>query len=292
MPPIARTGVAWAVLSAYGIAYVATGIALAVLQLALRPLREIEMALTNRTIYVADIPESIVYAISFALGALGGAFVGRRAGGLAATALYFATLAIPAAMLVVSAFGREQQLRSEPCCTVLTVSDVPLGAAATFVLPAIAFAVGAVTARVRATRGSTNALAESAGAYAFVGVLAAAAIFAFPVYAVAYAPYATVGMDAVPHAAVLFAQSTIAGAVCALRGGAVHARTVAAFALMGLAGVAFADVLPIYNTLFLDWTYVPVSLIVVPLISAVIGTATVFGLNLFMVAGQGAPAAG
>ena len=61
---------------------------------------------------------------------------------------------------------------------------------------------------------------------------------------------------------------------------------------MGLAGVAYADVLPIYNTLFLDWTYVPVSLIVVPLASAAIGVATVFGLRLFMVAARATAEAG
>ena len=292
MPPIARTGVAWAVLGAYGIAYLATGIALAILQLALRPLGEIEMALTNRTIYVAGIPESIVYAISFGLGALGGAFLARRAGGVAAAALYLGTLAIPAAMLVVTAFEREQRLRSEPCCTVLTVSDVPLGAAATFVLPAVAFAVGAFMARRRSARDSTNALLEAAGAYAFVAALAAAVILAFPVYALTFAPYATVGMDATPHGAVLVAQSIVAGAVCAVRGGRVTPRAVAAFALMGFAGVAYADVMPIYNTLFLDWTYVPVSLVAVPLASAVIGVATVFGVHLFMGAARAAAEAG
>ena len=117
-------------------------------------------------------------------------------------------------------------------------------------------------------------------------------ILAFPVYALTFAPYATVGMDATPHGAVLVAQSIVAGAVCAVRGGRVTPRAVAAFALMGFAGVAYADVMPIYNTLFLDWTYVPVSLVAVPLASAVIGVATVFGVHLFMGAARAAAEAG
>ena len=45
--------------------------------------------------------------------------------------------------------------------------------------------------------------------------------------------------------------------------------------------------MPIYYALFLDWTYVPVSLVVVPVVSVALAAATVFGLHLFVGAARG-----
>jgi hypothetical protein len=93
------------------------------------------------------------------------------------------------------------------------------------------------------------------------------------------APYATVGLDALPHAFVLALQVIVSAAVYVLRRGAFDARGIGAFALMGLAGVAYFDLLEIWFTLTWDHHYVPVSLAVVPLVSVALGAVLVLALR-------------
>src|SRR5688572_14869198 len=60
---IRSTNPFWALAAALGATYLVVGLALAVRELALPRARELEMALTNRTIYVAGIPDSILLAL-------------------------------------------------------------------------------------------------------------------------------------------------------------------------------------------------------------------------------------
>jgi len=89
---------------------------------------------------------------------------------------------------------------------------------------------------------------------------------------------AVVGLDAPLHALVLALQVIASAAVYVHRGGTSDVCGLGAFALMGLAGVAYADLLEIWFTLILDHHYVPVSLVVVPLVS--VGLAAVLVLAL------------
>ncbi len=66
-----------------------------------------------------------------------------------------------------------------------------------------------------------------------------------------------------------------AASVYLLRAGTFGRRAAAVFALMGLAGVAYFDLLEIWFTLFLDHQYVPVSLVVVPFASGALAAALI-----------------
>jgi hypothetical protein len=271
---IERTHALWALLAAIGASYLITGLALVLRELALPKAREVELALTNRTIYLAGIPEAVLFAIAIAVSATTAAFVARRAGGAAAALLYVALMALAAVAVVVEAITREGRLRGSECCVVATVADMPLAAGAMFLPAAVGAAVGTMVARRRSERPGTNALLEAAGAYGAVGGLA---VFAFgaPASMLVFAPYATLMLAALPHALALLSQIVIASAVYVVRRGTFAPRMLGAFALMGLAGVAYFDVLEIWFTLFLDHRYVPVSLFVVPLASVALGAAAV-----------------
>lgn len=280
MRPLQRTGARWAALAAFGAAYLVTGGALAALQLAVRPLRDLEMALTDRTIVVANIPESVVQSLALALGALAAGVVARRAGGVKALAAFATFLALGAGLRIASAIERQARLRSDGCCLVLTVNDVPALTAAIFVPAAIALVAGAAMARTAAGGTGVNAASEAAGAYALAGIAAMLAM-GFPASWLIYASYATPGVDALPHAVTVVLQSAAAAVIFARRAGELSPGVLGTLALCGLAAVAYADVIPISNTLFLDWTYVPVSLAAVPLASAVAGAAVIVLLRPF-----------
>src|SRR5687768_8179878 len=85
---IRSTNASWALTAALGATYLVVGLALAVRELALPLARELEMALTNRTIYVAGIPDSILLALGLGVGAAVGAFVAGRANGPPALVLF------------------------------------------------------------------------------------------------------------------------------------------------------------------------------------------------------------
>jgi hypothetical protein len=192
--------------------------------------------------------------------------------------LYSVLVTIAGALLLAESIAREQRLRSGECCIIVTVADVPLATAAMFLPAAVGIGVGAALARSRSTHVGTNPFPEAAGVYALAGGLAALA-FGVPISALIFAPYASVQLASVPHALTLVLQVVVAAAVYAFRRGELTAKTLAAFAAMGLAGVAYFDLLEIWFTLFLDHNYVPVSLIVVPVASAILGAAAVGALR-------------
>jgi len=268
---IRSTNPFWALAAALGATYLVVGLALAVRELALPRARELEMALTNRTIYVAGIPDSILLALGMGVGTAVGAFVAGRANGLRAVVLFGGLVAGAAMLFVADAIAREQRLRTSECCWVATVGDVPLAAAAMFVPALLGVVAGAVLARRGVTHPGRNAGVEAAGTYAIIGAIAVLALL--PSGWFLLAPYGTVALEPTAHALTVIAQSVVAATVYVLRGGIVGVRAVALVALMGLVGVAYADLLEIWYTLFLDHHYVPVSLIAVPVASAVLAAA-------------------
>jgi hypothetical protein len=270
---IRRASLVWALAAAIGAAYFVVGFALAVRELALPFARDLEMALTNRTIYFEGIPDSILLALSLGSGAAVGGFVARRAGGLPAVAAFAGLFGGAAVLGVVDAIGREQRLRTSQCCVVATVGDVPLAAAAMFAPALLGVGIAALLARARGSGQGTNALLEAAGTYAVVGGIAALALSPYAWFVLA--PYLTVGLEPVPHALTLILQVVVAATVYLLRAGTFGPGAAGVFALMGLAGVAYFDLLEIWFTLFLDHHYVPVSLVVVPAASAALAAALI-----------------
>lgn len=268
---IRRAGLVWALAAAIGATYLVVGLALAVRELALPLARDVEMAVTNRTIYFAGIPDSVLLALSLGIGAAVGGFVARRAGGLAAVAALAGLFGGAALLGVVDAIGREQRLGTSQCCVVASVGDVPLAAAAMFVPALLGIGIGALLARDRATHPGTNALVEAAGTYAIVGGMATLALSPYAWFVLA--PYGTVALEPVAHVLTLILQVVVAAMVYLLRADTVGLRAAAVFAVMGLAGVAYFDLLEIWFTLFLDHHYVPVSLVVVPAASGALAAA-------------------
>lgn len=231
------------------------------------------MAVTNRTVYVASIPESVLLALALAAGGAVGALVARRAGGLFAVLALALLVGSATVLVVLDAIAREQRIRTSPCCVVMSVVDIPLAAAAMFAPAFVGIALGALLARARAARPGTNALLEAAGAYALVGAIVALALSPYAWFVLA--PFATVALEPVPHALALIAQVTLAAIVYVVRAPAPTVRAAGLFALMGFAGVAYADLLEIWFTLFLDHHYLPLSLVVVPVVSGALAAALI-----------------
>jgi hypothetical protein len=281
---VKRSSAVWALITALGASYLVVGLALAVRQVALPLARDLELTLTNRMLYLGGLAEPILLSLTFATGAATGAFVARRVGGVAIVTVYAVSVIVAGASFVYSASLREQQLRGSECCVIVMVGDLPVAAAAVCIPPLIGLIIGAAIARRRVERAGPNAFLEAAGSYAIVGALASLALgppvpmLVMAPYALAFAPYATVGLDAPLHAFVVALQVLVSAAVYVHRGGTSDVRGLGSFALMGLAGVAYADLLEIWFTLTLDHHYVPVSLVVVPLAS--VGLAVVLVLAL------------
>ena len=280
-----RTNSVWALIAALGASYLVVGLALALRELALPFARELESALTNRMLYFGGLAEPILLSLTFAVGAATGTFVARRAGGVATVAVYVVPVILAGISFVYVASLREQQLRGSDCCVIITVGDLPVAAAATCIPTMIGLIIGAAVARSRAEHAGSNTFLEAAGSYAIIGALAALALdpplpmLVMAPYALAFAPYATVGLDALPHASVLALQVIVSASVYVGRQGAVDARGLGVFALMGLAGVAYFDLLEIWFTLTWDHRYIPVSLAVVPVVSVALGAVLVFALR-------------
>lgn len=273
------TTTVWALIAAIGVSYLVTGLALGVRELALPLARELELTLTNRTVYLAGVPEAILFAVAIALGGTAAAFVARRAGGGRSVALYLAFVGLEAALLIADAIAREQRLRGADCCIVASVADMPLAMAAMMLPTAVGVPIGAAAARSRAAQPGANTFLEAAGAYASAGAAATVIALGMPVSALVFAPYATVQLGSVPHALTVGLQVGAAAIVFALRGAGTAPRVLTAFAAMGLAGVAHFDLLEIWFTLFLDHKYVPVSLVVVPVASALLGIIAIRALR-------------
>jgi len=281
---VKRANAAWPLIAALGASYLVVGLALAVREVALPLARELELTLTNRMLYFGGLAEPILLSLALTVGAATGAFVARRAGGMATVAFYVVPVLVAGASFVYSASLREQQLRGSECCVIVTVGDLPVAAAAVCIPILIGLFIGAAIARRRSERAGFNTFLEAAGSYAIVGALPSLALgpplpmLVMAPYALAFAPYATVGLDAPLHALVLALQVVASAAVYVHRGGTSDVRGLGTFALMGLAGVAYADLLEIWFTLTLDHHYVPVSLVVVPVAS--VGLAAVLVLAL------------
>ena len=280
-----RTNAIWALIAALGASYLVIGLALAVREVALPFARELEVTLTNRMLYFGGLAEPILLALALAVGAAMGTFVARRAGGIPTVAVYVVPVVVAGISFVYAASLREQQLRGSDCCVIITVGDLPVAAAATCIPTMFGLVIGAGVARSRATHVGSNTFLEAAGSYAIVGALAVLAVgpplpmLVVTPYALAMAPYATVGLDPLPHASVLALQVIVSAVVYVLRRGAFDARGLGAFALMGLAGVAYFDLLEIWFTLTWDHRYVPISLAVVPLVSVALAAVLVFALR-------------
>ena len=292
MRRVGRTSPAWAFLAAVGAAYLVTGLSLVLREVALPYARELELALTNRTVYLAGLSEVVLLSLAIAGGVGVGAAVARRAGGGVAVLLFALPFAVEAAVTVANAFVREAAIRGSECCVVATAFDVPLAATLFFLPTAVAIAFGAFFVRARAMTAAPNAALEAAGAFACVGACGAL-VFGFPFANLVFAPFSAVLLDAAPHVLVAAAQLVVGAAVYALRRGAAAPRRVFfAFALMGFAGVAYADVTEIWFTLFLDHHYVPVSTVVVPIASALAALAIVLALRSITVATAPHPSGG
>jgi hypothetical protein len=210
------------------------------------------------------------WGLSLAAGGLVGVAVARVAGGRVAAALYVSFVVTTAAIVVARAF--DAQRRTIDSFTIISVGNVPSATALMFLPAGLALVVGwAAGGRLRAAGGRANGALESAGAYSLVGV-AGSALGPFP--DLLTGPYSIVGFDAQRHGAIVLAQALAAGATYAMRAPRPFSLGAAImFALIGLAAVLPTDVMPILFTLFLDWTYVPLSLMLVPPVTAVVGLA-------------------
>ena len=275
MTRLRRSGPLSALCAAVGASYFVTGATLVLRELALPSARELELAITHRTLYFGGLSEPILMTIALTCGTIAAGAAARRAGGRAAVALYASVIALTGVLLVAHAFEAERRVRAEPGFYVVTLYDMPLTAAATLVLPALGLALGALLARSRAVDEGCNAILEASGAYAVVGAIGVVA--RLPTYPqLLFAPFETVGLETMQHLAVVAAQIAIASLVFVVRGRpASVSRAAAALVAMGLAGVAYAEVAQLYGVVFYHHTYVPVSLVVVPLASAVVGITLV-----------------
>lgn len=271
MDRVGRSGPIWALLAAIGMAYLVTGLALVLRALVIWPARDLETAITNRTLYFGGLSEPILTMLALSCGTVAAGAVARRAGGAIAVALYVALIALTGVLLLAHALENERLVRSAPDFYIVTLYDMPLTAVATVVPPALGLAIGALLARRRATDPRSNAALEATGAYAIVGALGLMMGLArYP--HLLMAPYETIALGSLPHVGVVAAQIVVASIILALRARTTDvARAAAAFAAMALAGVAFAEVAELYGVIFFAHTYVPVSLVLVPLASAALG---------------------
>jgi hypothetical protein len=271
---IARTGSGWAFLAAVGAAYLVSALALTILTPLLQWVINLDQVLNKVTF--PPPPVGIGMAATWGLSVAAGAFVGvavaRAAGGPVAAALYASVVVLTAAIVVARAIGAAQRMIDS--FTIISVGNVPWATALTFLPAGLALVAGwAAGGWLRRGAGRANAALESAGAYSLVAV--AGSTFG-PYPDLLTGPYSIVGLDAQRHGAIVLTQSLAAGALYAMRTRRPPSfGAVLVFALIGLAAVLPTDVMPILFTLFLDWTYVPLSLMFVPLATAVVGLAAV-----------------
>lgn len=265
----------WAFLAAAGAAFLVTGLALVLRELAIWPARELELTITNRTLYLGGLADPILMTLALSCGAIAAGSIARRAGGVGAVALCAALIALTGVRLLAQALENERLVRSAPGFYMVTLYDMPLTAVATLVPPALGLLIGALLARRRAADARSNAVLEATGAYAVVGALGL--MVALPRYPhLLMAPYETIGLAGLPHVAAAAAQIVVAAIVLGRRARTTNiARAAAAFVAMGLAGVSSAEVAELYGVVFFAHTYVPVSLVLVPLASALVGLGVV-----------------
>jgi hypothetical protein len=264
-------------LAAVGAAYLITSLALAVLTPLLQWILNLDQ-LVNRLTFPpppTGVGLAATWSLALAAGAAVAAAVTRRNSSRIAFGLYAAFVAGAAAIRIAYAIRARNEAIGG--FTVVHVGNVPEATAAIFVPPAIALILGWRLARASESGARDQAGLEAAGGYALVAIAALAAVGGLELLT---PPYSVVSLPALGHAAVVVIQSLAAGSIYAVRApGPLRAATLVMFACIGLAAALPTEVMPIALTLFLDWTYVPLSLVLVPL-----GTAVVAALTIWLVA--------
>jgi len=271
---IARAGSGWAFLAAVGSAYLVSALALTILTPLLQWVINVDQLLNKVTFPPppVGIGMAATWGLSLAAGAFVGVAVGRAAGGQVPAGLYASLVVLTAAIVVARAIDAQQRMIDS--FTIVSVGNVPWATALTFLAAGLALVGGwAAGGRLRRGAGRANAALESAGAYWLIAV----AVSTFGPYPdLLTGPYYIVGLDAQRHGAIVLTQSLAVGALYAMRTRRPPSFGAAlTFALIGLAAVLPTDIMPILFTLFLDWTYVPLSLMFVPLAAALVGLAAV-----------------
>jgi hypothetical protein len=271
---IHHTGAGWAFLASVGAAYFVSSLAMTILGPLLQWIINLDQVLNHLTFPPPPVGIGIAatWGLSVALGAFVGIGVARVASGTVAAALYASFIAVTAGIEVARAIAQHEQAING--FTVVSVGNVPVATALMFLPAGLALVAGwAASGRVRPGPGRANGALECAGAYALVAV---AGSTLSPYADLLTGPYSAVYLDSQRHGAIVLAQSLAAGAVYAMRAPRpLSYRALIVFGLIGLAGVLPTDVMPILFTLFLHWTYIPLSLIVVPLATALLGLITV-----------------
>lgn len=269
---VARTGAGWALLASVGAAYLVTALALAVLAPLLEWVINLDQALNHMTFPPppTGIGMAATWGLSVGVGAFVAIAVARAANGALAAALYSALVVVMAGIVVARAIIAQRDAIDS--FTIVSVGNVPWAAAVTLLPAAVALIAGWVAGdRLRPAARRSNAALECAGAYALVAV-AVSIVGGFP--DLLTGPYFVAGFDAPLHGATVLAQALAAGTVYAIRAPRPFSVGAAVlFAVIGAAAALPTDVMPILFSLFLDWTYVPLSLALVPLATALIGLA-------------------
>lgn len=273
----------WAFVAAIGVTYLVTSFALALLTPLLQWVLQLDQ-LVNRLTFPpppAGIGHAATWGLSIAAGAGFGAGVARADGGRIAAGAYAAFLFANGAVVVWQAI--EQQRDAIDSFTIVAVGNVPEASALMFLPAGIAVLLGWIAGgRARRNSDGPNAGLVAAGAYALVG-MAAWSLISGRYFEALTASYSIVQFDAPLHAGIVAAQSAVAGSVFAIRAQrAVRARDLGLFVLIGIAGVLPTDIMPILLTLFLDWSYVPLSLALVPPATAFFGWLTTLGIQIVM----------
>ena len=263
----------WSFVAAVGASYIVAGITLAVVG----PLLEWVLRFDEfvnaifygpRSIGLSGIDTATTLSMATILGALVATFVARRSDGRAAVVLYAALVVSTAALAVTHAIAYQRDIALRPGFYVLSALDMPLGAMLTF-LPAVFVVIVGLVAPVRphaATTRTTNAVLECAGAYGLAGIVASLALLPSQSTYLLLTPYLLTTLDAGPHAAVVVSQAIVAAVTYALRSRVRFSpSTLLVLLATGVAAALPTDITPIGLTVFAGWTYVPLSLVLIPL---------------------------
>ena len=275
---IARTSAFFGFLGATGAAFVVAGLVSGVLApLLLWGLHFDELVNSffygPHTIGVSGIDSATTVALSLAAAAAAAVFVARRASGRAGVALYGVLVVATAVSSVLASVMYVRSLTGE-CCVIITVENYPIGVALMFAPALLVITYALIRPAGGATPSGSNALLEAAGTYAIVGMVAAAAVFRDVRLPLLLSPYGLAGLDATPHAAVVFAETAAAAVIYAARARAPSLAGALAFAtILGIAAVLLTELDPLVGVVFFQHSYIPQSLVLVP-----VGAAAAFAV--------------
>lgn len=278
---VVPTNAAWSFIAALGASYIVAGIALGVVGPLLQWVLHVDEFVNAifygpRNIGLSGIDIAATLSVATTLAAIAAITVARKSDGRWALVLYAAFVLFAATLAITRAIDFERITASHPGFYVLSVLDMPLGAAITFLPAAIVVILGLVMPvqrRVAAT-GSNNAVLECAGVYALAGVIATFALLSPQNRDLLFGPYLLTSLDAAPHALVVVAQAILAGLTYALRSriGVTRTAVLVLFAV-GVAAALPTDLTPIGLALFAGWSYVPLSLVIVPVLTVLVVVA-------------------